>query len=43
MTIKSRMKQRIQHMLWLNILPDLITFPLFIIQGAVGSARAQAF
>ena len=27
------MKQRIQHMLWLNILPDLITFSFFYYTG----------
>ena len=30
------MKQRIQHMLWLNILPDLITFSFVYNAGGSG-------
>lgn len=43
MTIKSRMKQRIQHMLWLNILPNLITFSFVYNTGGIGVCQSTGF
>ena len=37
------MKQRIQHMLWLNILPDLITFSFVYNTAGTGGCQSTGF